>query len=80
MESFTNYVDKMTYIHGRENVHESQLGIHTWSTICQRGHIVRYSQVASRHVIIQGSQQSMIQVLGQRRYIIYYLVRHYYIE
>ena len=28
----------MTYIHGRGNVHESQLGIHTWSTLCQRGH------------------------------------------
>ena len=34
--SFTNYVDKKTYIHGWGNVNESPLGIHTWSTICQR--------------------------------------------
>ena len=30
-------MDKKTYIHGRGNVHESQLGIHTWSNLCQRG-------------------------------------------
>ena len=36
--SFTNYMNKKTYIHGRGNVHESQLGIHTWSTFCQCGH------------------------------------------
>ena len=30
-------MDKKIYIHGRGNVHESQLGIHTWSNLCQRG-------------------------------------------
>ena len=39
------YLEALLYIHGRRNVHESQLVMHTWSTLCQRGHMSMWSSL-----------------------------------